>query len=414
MSSFHPLANLRRTFSEYPRQFWILIGATFIDNVGGALLFPFFTLYITARFGVGMTTVGLIFAVYSIASVFGSAVGGALTDRFGRKTMLLFGLLASALSSLLMGFVSDIAVFAVVAVFVGLFTNTGGPAQQAMVADLLPEHRRADGYGIQRVIQNLAVVIGPAIGGLMAAVSYLLLFITDAVTSVITAIVVYFKLDESKPEQAEDEEAESLTQTFVGYLDVLHDRVFLAFLVSSGLAALVFMQMHTTLAVYLRDTHGVPARGFGYLLSMNALMVVLLQFPITRRISRFSPMLMMAAGTLLYSVGFGLYGIGSSYPLFVVAMIIITVGEMIVMPVSQALVAHMSPEMMRGRYMAVYGFTWVLPTALAPLLAGLIMDNTDSRWVWLAALVVGIIAAAMYFAMYHRGIPRKQAEPDAA
>lgn len=411
MSSFQPLANLRRTFWEYPRQFWILIGATFIDNVGGALLFPFFTLYITARFGVGMTTVGLIFAVYSVSSVFGSTVGGALTDRFGRKKMLLFGLLASALSSLLMGLVDSIAVFAVVAMFVGLFANAGGPAQQAMVADLLPENKRADGYGMQRVIQNLAVTIGPAIGGLMAAISYMLLFVTDAVTSIITAGVVFFKLDESKPEQAEDEEGESLAQTFAGYFNVLHDKIFLAFLVSSSLAALVFMQMHTTLAVYLRDTHGIPAQGFGYLISMNALMVVLFQFPITRRLNRFPPMLMMAAGTLLYSLGFGLFGVGSSYASFVVAMIIVTIGEMIVMPVAQALVADMSPEMMRGRYMAVYGFTWVLPTALAPLLAGLIMDNTDSRWVWFSALLVGIVAATMYFAMYQRGVPRKQVEP---
>ncbi|HEY54611.1 MAG TPA: MFS transporter [Caldilineae bacterium] len=79
------VAQVRATLSEYPRPFWTLVGASFIDNLGGALLFPFFTLYVTAKFGVGMTTVGLLFALFSITSVVGSTVGGALTDRLGAR-----------------------------------------------------------------------------------------------------------------------------------------------------------------------------------------------------------------------------------------------------------------------------------------------------------------------------------------
>ena len=95
-------------YDEYPRQFWVLIMGSFIDRLGGALLFPFFTLYITRKFGVGMTTVGVIFGVFSISSVVGSMFGGALSDRLGRKGLLLFGLVMSALSSLVMGSVNDL------------------------------------------------------------------------------------------------------------------------------------------------------------------------------------------------------------------------------------------------------------------------------------------------------------------
>ena len=401
------VAQVRATLSEYPRPFWTLVGASFIDNLGGALLFPFFTLYVTAKFGVGMTTVGLLFALFSITSVVGSTVGGALTDRLGRKKMLIFGLLASASTVLVMGLADTIALFAVGAVLAGLFANTGQPAQQAMVADLLPEHQRAEGYGIQRVIHNLAVIFGPIIGGFMAAVSYLLLFITDAIASTITATIVFFKLPETRPEPTEEEgERESMAQTFRGYSVPLKDLSFQAFLLASALATIVYMQMNTTLAVYLRDAHDVPPQGYAALLSMNALMVVLLQFPTTRRIKRFSPMLMMAAGTLLYAIGFGLFGVASGYVMFIIAMLIITAGEMLVVPVSQALVARMSPEAMRGRYMAVYGFSWVIPMALGPFLAGLIMDNTDPRWVWYASLLVGLTSTGIYLLLLKRGIPR--------
>lgn len=407
------ITHFRSILAEYPRPFWTLIGATFIDRVGGALLFPFFTLYVTAKFGVGMTTVGVLFAVFSLTSVVGNTVGGALADRLGRKKLIIFGLIASAISTLFMGFADTIALFAVGAVLAGLFADTGGPARQAMVADLLPGHQRAEGYGIQRVVNNLAVTFGPIIGGFMAAISYLLLFITDAVASCITAVIVWRKLPETKPEatEKEKEDRESLVQTFRGYAVPLKNPTFQAFLLASALATIVYMQMNTTLAVYLRDSHGVPPQGYAALLSMNALMVVLLQFPITRRIKRFSPMLMMALGTLLYSIGFGLYGLADSIALFVIAMIIITVGEMVVFPVSQALVASMSPEAMRGRYMAVYGFSWVIPMAVGPLLAGLIMDNADPRWVWYASLLVGLVSTGIYLILLKRGLPRPTQTP---
>jgi len=390
------LRRIRSIYDEYPSQFWVLILGTFIDRLGGALMFPFFTLYITRKFNVGMTEVGVIFGLFAISSVVGSMFGGALTDRMGRKGMLLFGLVMSALSSLWIGLVNGLALFFAVILVVGLLANAGGPAQQAMVADLLPEEKRAQGFGILRVVANLAVTIGPMIGGLLAAQSYMLLFICDAVASLITAGIVYLALQETRPASRESESEQTMAQTLGGYLNVMRDVAFVWFLGASVLMVLVYMQMNTTLAVYLRDSHGVSEQGFGYILSLNAAMVVLFQFPITHWISKYRPVIVMAVGTLLYAVGFGMYGLVSTYALFLVAMVIITVGEMFVSPVGQAIVARLAPEDMRGRYMAVFGFSWVIPTAVGPLLAGLVMDNADPRWVWYGAGIMGLIAVGAF------------------
>jgi len=166
---------------------------------------------------------------------------------------------------------------------------------------------------------------------------------------------------------------------------------------------LVYMQMNSTLAVYLRDVHGVPEQGFGYILSLNAAMVVLFQFSITRWMAKYRPLIMMAVGTLLYAIGFGMYGFVSTYVLFLVAMVIITIGEMLVSPTSQALTAQFAPEDMRGRYMAVFGFSWVIPMATGPLLAGLVMDYADPRWVWYAAGLLGLVAAGAFGFLQRRG-----------
>src|SRR5512145_1332706 len=83
---------IKSLYNEFPRQFWILVVGMFIDRLGGALLFPFFTLYLTKKFQIDMTQVGLIFGMFAISSFIGSMIGGALTDRWGRKSILLFGL----------------------------------------------------------------------------------------------------------------------------------------------------------------------------------------------------------------------------------------------------------------------------------------------------------------------------------
>jgi len=386
------IGRIRSIYGEFPGQFWTLTGATFVDQLGGALLFPFFALYVTDHFGVGMTEVGILFFIFASTSVVGSLVSGALTDKLGRRWMLMFGLVFSALSSLTMAFIDDLALFYVLAGIVGLLSNAGGPAAQAMVADLLPEEKVAEGYGMQRVSANLAVAIGPAIGGLLATQSFLWLFIIDAATSLITAVIVYFLIPETKPEASEDHPEQSITQSFGGYKRVFQDRIFISFLIVSMLTVLVYTQMNTTLSVYLRDVHGVSLKQFGMLLSMNAAMVVIFQFWITRRISKRSPMMMMAVGTLLYGIGFVMYGVFGALIFFIIAMIIITIGEMITVPVAQALVVRFSPEDMRGRYMAVYGFSWTIPFAIGPLMAGLVIDNLDPRLVWYAAGVISVIA----------------------
>lgn len=380
----------------------MLVGASFIDRLGATLIFPFFSLYITERFGVGMTQAGILFAIFSIAGMVGSMIGGGLTDKFGRRMLVLFGLVISALSSVSMGLVDNLAAFYFLAGFVGLLSDVAGPAYQAMVADMLEEDQRAEGFGILRVSANLAWVFGPMIGGFLASQSYLLLFILDAISSIITAIIVYRMIPETKPEGTEETRQETIMETMGGYLRVGRDRLFLSFVLISILVGVVYLQLYSTLSVFLRDVHGVQVDAFGPLFSVNALTVVVFQFWVTRRVKRYAPMLMMALGTAFYLVGFTAYGFVSTYPLFVVAMLIITIGEMISVPISQALATRFAPEDMRGRYMAFFGLSWAIPSTFAAWGAGLIMDNYDPRWVWYLSSIIAAIGVAGFIALHLR------------
>jgi len=383
---------IKREYREYPNPFKVLVLATFIDRLGGFLLFPFFSLYLIERFGVGVTQVGILFAMFSGGSIIGSTIGGALADKYGRRSMLLLGLISSGIGSILMGLVDNLYIFFIIAAFLGVLGDLGRPARQAMVVDLLPQDKQAEGFGILRVFVNLSATIGPMLGGILASQSYMFLFIGDAVSSLITALIVFFVIPETKPEKKDDKPEESVINTLIGYKEVFKDSLYIIFLAVSAITVLVYMQLNSTLSVFLLMEHDFPPEGFGLLLSMNALMVVLFQFWITKRVSNYAPMKMMAFGTLLYMIGFGMYGFITEIYLFFVAMAILTVGEMIVLPVSQAVVAKLAPEDKRGRYMAVYGFHWALPTLFGVIIAGLIMDYIGPNLVWYLAGILSLIS----------------------
>jgi MFS family permease len=413
MSNF--LQRTRNTYNEYPRAFWIYNIIVFIDRLGGFMLYPFFALYLTQKYEIGMSTVGLLFGVFSISGMVGSALGGAIADRMGRKTVIIFSLILSSLSALGMGFAPTLGIFIAVVVLVGTLSSIGHPAHEAVVADLLPQEKRAEGYGIIRVVFNVAVIIAPPIAGLLIANSYLTLFIVDAVISLISAAIVLFFLPETKPQTQAHTKPETMKQTFAGYGRVFKDTPFVAFIGVTVMMTLVYMNMNSTLGVYLRDQHGLPEIRYGWLLSINAIIVVLFQFWVTRRLQNFKPMLMMAAGSLLYAIGFAMYGFVPTFALFVVAMIVITIGEMVVSPFQQSLVANFAPEDMRGRYMAVSGLSWSISFTVGPYFAGLILDSANPSLLWIFCGLIGLLATTGFMALNktrHSKVPI--AEPAAA
>ena len=108
----------------------------------------------------------------------------------------------------------------------------------------------------------------------------------------------------------------------------------------------------------------------------------------------------MALGTLFYMVGFGMFGFVNAYWLFVTAVVVITFGEMMIMPTSQALAANFAPEEMRGRYMAAYGLTYMLPAAIGPGAAGMILDNFNPNLVWYIGAGLCAISAIGFYALH--------------
>lgn len=393
---------LKNIYHEFPRLFWVVVAVSFIDRIGGTLLFPFFALYITQKFNVGMTQAGILLGMSSLFGLIGSTVGGALTDKFGRKQLILFGLVFSALSTLTFGLVNDLNALYPLMVVVGLLSSVAHPAHDAMIADILPENKRQEGFGILRVVGNLSWIIGPTIGGFVANINFFYLFVIDAVISCVVAAIIFRAIPETKPEAHAHAASESLWQTVIGYRVVLKDFAFMAFMVAGMLMLVVYQQMYSSLSVYLRDNHGVSPSGYGFLMTTSAITVVLFQFWVSRLIKRRPPFLMMAFGTVFYMIGFALFGVVTAYVLFALNIVIITIGEMIVVPTSQAIATNFAPETMRGRYMAIFGLSWAIPSTIGPGAAGYILDNFNPDLLWFIGGVLCGLSVIAYYALHLR------------
>lgn len=202
-----------------------------------------------------------------------------------------------------------------------------------------------------------------------------------------TIIALFIR--ETKPEIAPETFAPGEA---TGYRRVLRHYPFLAFCLLFALMLIVYFQMYSVLPVYLKDVQGVAESRFGFMITTAAAMVVFFQFPLARVIERFRRLPMMALAAFLIALGVGGVAISHTFPMFMLDMVILTIGELLFAPTSIALVADLAPETMRGTYMAVFGVSSGAASGLAPIIGGAINDYVGPIYVWRFMSLVGVAA----------------------
>ncbi len=381
-----------RLFRSYPRQFWVLFASALVSAAGGNLVWPFMTIYLHERLMVPLATVGVVFALASVSGYFSQLVGGPFVDRFGRKPAILLSLTAQTFIVAAFGFVGSLEVFAVLFILNSLAWPISSIAIDAMVADLMEPERRPSAYALQRIAMNVGVAIGPAIGGFIATRSYTLSFLLAAFSFAILILPTLFLIRETRPETPLEREGGER----MGYGRVLRDLPFLGFAGTFALMNLAYAQMLIYLPVYIKENYGIPESGYGFILATNALMVVLFQFAVTRVTERYPRLLVMAVGTLLIAIGLGSVAFFDTFFLFLLSMIIYTIGELITAPTATAFVADAAPVTMRGTYMGVYRLGFGFGFGLGPMVGGVLHDSLGPAYIWHGAFLTGLISTAAF------------------
>jgi MFS family permease len=344
-----------------------------------------------------MTVVGTAFLASGLISAVTQMIGGYLSDRYGRKKIILISMSLNILNNL--GMIAMIAYSAPVWVilFVYILGRAAGmtarPALSAMVVDLSKRERLTETYGLLRVGRNLGWAAGPALGGYLATfLSYAWLFGVAVLMNIIAFLIILFFLKESWSETTERIDIRSI-------FSAAENKTFILF---TGLCLLVFLCMAhlgSTLSVFTVDRLGFSTAEYGLLLTTNGLFVVFFQYPVALGISRFKKSTVLVIGSFLYCIGWLYMGWTTGFAWAVTAMIIVTVGEIIFSPVATAVVGELAPREKRGRYMGFFGWSETLGMSVAPLVGGILLDvfTETPNLVWVPISAFGFIAAAGFF-----------------
>ncbi|XUX00925.1 MAG: MFS transporter [Dehalogenimonas sp.] len=386
-------------FRRFPLGVWMVTIIGVLNSASFSLSLPFLSLYLNTQRDVSMLMVGLIILGSGLIASAAQMMAGMISDRIGRRPIILGSMaLAGALFVVMAILINAVApVWAIVAVYflVRCGLMAARPATQALIVDLMPKARLAEGYGILRMGQNLGFGFGPAIGGYFWAVtSYAWLFVGAAVISSICLLVTFTHLKESHVGGGTEQ------VSFAAALSTAKDRTFLVFTIISVIAFMGLGQFISTMSVYTVERVGFTTVQYGSLLTLNAILVVLLQYPATRWISKIDKATALLLGMSVYTLGYLSMGFVGPYGLALGAMAIITMGEVLFSPMSMAVVGELSPKSWRGRYQGFYGLSETLGVSLGPTLGGLLLDSTapDGRLsVWLPIASVIMFAGLAFY-----------------
>jgi MFS family permease len=325
-------------------------------------------------------------------------LAGTLADRLGRKPAMIAAQGMQTVAYLLMVRAHTYLGFLVPMTLLAASQPIYSVGSDSMMADLVPPERRASGYSIMRILNNVGVALGPAVGGFIVSRSYALAFKGAALVILAYGLFLVLYVRETLPRAVRVRAAVASRRKTGGYPMVFRDRGFMLFtaLVTVGMTAP--LMLWTLLAVYTKQTFGFPEHLYSWLPITNALMCVFVQFLVTRYTRDRQPLAMITLGMAVYAVGVGSVALMSGFWGFWTSMVILTFGELIVSPTGTTYVANRSAPEVRGRYMSIYWMTWGLARAAAPVVGGFLNDQISPHAIWYGGLLIGLTSSlGLYF-----------------
>jgi MFS family permease len=393
-------ASLRLLSSAYrglDRSIYILFFARIVNRMGDFVQL-FLVLYLTGRLGFSEQEAGRFIMFTGVMNGLGVVAGGAFADRFSRRSVLLTCQAVLAGAYILCGFQPVSMTVPWLIFFSSLFRGATWPVTNAMVTDLSEGEERKKAFSLLYLGTNVGVAVGPLIAGLLFADHLPWIFWGDALTTLAAAAAVLTGVRETKPTR---EKIESTAAVRPAGEQAEHGRVLRVFLrrpvllIYLGIAALlsfVYSQHQFALPLQINGLFSADGpRFYGYVMTLNALVVLICTVPLTAVTRRFSSLNNMALAGVLYLVGFGMIRGISSAALFALSTLIWTLGEILMVTNSQVFTAEHTPISHRGRFNGIISLINNIGFAVSPWISGAVIGRSGLQTIW---LLTGVLAGA--------------------
>lgn len=366
----------------------LLVG--FAGSLTGASAWTFIGIWAVDRLDASSAQLGFYFVISAALSAGFGILGGHLSDRLGRRPMIVTGWALASLVPLTWIFVDDFAQAIPLLLLVSCFMPIAMSASQALVADVVPRERHEHSYASLRVANNLGVTLGPPLGGaLLLTENYDLLWVGVSILAVLTTLLAWRLI----PERGEFTPEEPPMRGSFGV--IRRDHPFLLFLVAMMLANVVYFAFEVVLPISAVDSHGLTPAVWGFLVIINPALVTLFQLRLTRRVEHFAAAPKLALAMLLMGWPFLLLSIDASIPVMAVVILIFVIGEMLWIPTSQAIAAGLAPADLRGAYMGAFASTSSVGFALGPFIGLQIRGGFGDTAMWGFFAAVAVVGAGL-------------------
>jgi len=396
------MMNPWRGLGGLPREVWLICASTLVNRLGTMAL-PFLVLYLTQGRGWSLEAAGGAMAAYGLGALVTSPFSGRLSDRVGHLRMMKAGLWGSGLALMVLPLVPTRPLLHGLIFLWAAFSQAFWPSSLALLAEVADPARRKAVYSLHRLVVNLGMSVGPAMGGLISHRSYAPVFWVDGVTSGVSAFLLGLLL--AAPAAPARPRRPVPRSSHRAWRDLRLMHLLSAFF----LVLLVATQIEGVLPLWVVRELRFGNPFFGFLFTVNTLLIVALEVPLNLRMAHGSQGPQMLAGALCYAAGFGLMGWATTRGLLVGTLVIWTFGEMILFPAVSDAVASLAPRDRLGEYMGLYSATFAAGFTLGPWLGVLAFAQIGGPWLWLGG---GLCAAMGGCALWRfRGLAHRPAGP---
>lgn len=399
------------SFKGLSKESWML-ALVMLINRAGSMVLPFLGVYMTNHLHFSIENTGIVLSFFGIGSVIGSWLGGFITDKIGEYKVQSFSLLLSVpLFCLIPVFETEVGVAAIILIQ-SIVSDAFRPANSVAITKYAKPENITRAFSLNRMAVNLGFSIGPALGGILSAISYEFLFFANALTALSAGIlyIVFFrkrnKLARLKAKKVK--EAIEIKKDSSPY----RDGKFLLYCFFCMLFSICFFQLFSTLTIFYKDTAHLSQQNIGYILGYSGFLVVLLEMGLVQVAEKYvSLAVTMFLGTFICGISYAMLGFDHSMITLILSMSLLCVGEIWALPFMSTITALRSGKNNKGAYMGLNGISFSIAFIVTPYLGTLIAEKLGFTTLWIGTgILATIIAIAFYFIVPWMIGDRKHAE----
>lgn len=379
-----------RQLGELPRTVWVLSLACFANRIGTMAL-PYLVLFLTGPRQLSASQAGSLMAIYGLSALLGNFLAGRSADRYGPMPVLFLSLTSSAVVLCLYPLAQSFATLAVLTAIWSILAEGFRPAAMTAIGLAAPAAARRQAFALMRLLVNLGMSIGPAVGGWLATVSFPLVFVVDGLTCLIAAVVLWWGMPRGSVRAPGSGTAPGASQPLARALVIQLALLCLATVLFSS----AYFQCQSTLGLFLTRELQQPTYMLGLVFTINTILIVLTEVPLIARLNFWPHARACSVGAILIGLGFMAHAFAPPIAAVWIGTTIYTVGEMILFPMLPSFLSELAPTGREGRVMGWYTGAWSVAFIIGPWGGLQIYERSGAVVLWLATAAACFLAAIL-------------------